>query len=89
MKRYVTVAVIFGASNLPTLKRAFGALTVEWGNRSLSNTAIQNAFRGKVNLIRKPLQNQFMKANQFYPGRETAGTWIASIPNISKRLDLR
>jgi hypothetical protein len=89
MKRYVTVAGIFGASNWTNPKQASGALTVEWGNRSLSNTAIQNAFRGKVNLIRKPLQNQFMKANQFYPGRETAGIWIASIPNISKRLDLR
>lgn len=89
MKRYVTVAGIFGASNWTNPKQASGALTAEWGNRSLSNTATQNAFRGKVNLIRKPSQNQFMKANQFYPGREIAGTWIASIPNISKRLDLR
>ena len=89
MKRYVTVAGIFGGSNWTNPKQASGALTVEWGSRLLSNTAIQNAFRGKVNLIRKPLQNQFMKANQFYPGREIAGTWIASIPNISKRLDLR
>ena len=89
MKRYVTVAGIFGASNWTNPKQVSVAPTAEWGNRSLSNTATQNAFRGKVNLIRKPLQNQFMKANQFYPGRETAGTLIALIPNISKRLDLR
>ena len=89
MKRYVTVAGIFGVSKWTNPKRASGALIAEWGNRSLSNTAIQNAFRGKGNSIRTPLQNQFMKANQFCPGREIAGIWIASIPNISKRLDLR
>jgi hypothetical protein len=84
MKRYVTVAGIFGASKWTNQKSAFGALIVEWDNRLLSNTETQNACLGRVSLIRKPLRYQFMKENQFYPVQGTAGIWIASIQNTSK-----
>jgi hypothetical protein len=89
MKRYVTVAGIFGASKWTNPKPASVAPIAEWVSRSLSNTEIPNAFLGKVNLIRKRLPAQFTKTNQFYPGYEIAGIRIASIQNISKKLDLR
>jgi len=89
MKRFVTVADIFGASKWTNQKPAFVAPIVEWVNRSLSNTGIQNAFLGKGNLIPKRLRAQSTKANQFFPAFEIAAIWIVLIPNISKRLDLR
>ena len=89
MKQFVTVAGIFGASKWTNLKRAFGALTAEWGNLLLSNTGIRNVFLGKVNLTPIHLRAQFMKANQFYPEFAIVGISIASIQNTSKRLDLR
>jgi len=89
MKQYVTVAGTFGASNWTTLKPAFGAPIAEWVNRLLSNTEIPSAFLGKVNLIQKHSRARFMKANQFFPALEIVDIRIVSIPNTSKRLDLR
>jgi hypothetical protein len=88
-KQFVIGAVIFGASNLQTLKPGFVALIVEWFNHILSNTEIPNAFRGKATLTQKRSQNQFLKENQFCRVYEIVGIWTASIQNTSKRFDLR
>jgi hypothetical protein len=88
MKRYVTVAGIFGASKWTNLKLESGALTAEWVSRSLSNTEIPSAYRGKGTLTPKRLPSQSMKANPFCPGFGTADTWTVVILNISKSLSL-
>ena len=84
MKRYVTVAGIFGASKWTNQKPAFGALIAEWDNLLLSNTETQNVYLGKVNLIQKHLPSQCLKENLFYPAFGIVGISTASIPNISK-----
>ena len=82
MKRYVTVAGIFGASKWTNPRRASGALTVEWASHSLSNMGIPSAFRGKATSTLKLSPSQSMKGYQFFPVFETADTWTASILSI-------
>ena len=88
MKRYVTVAVISGALSWTNLRPASGALTVEWGNRLLSNTGIQNAYLGRGSSIQKLLLSPHTKANPFFPEFGTVVISIASIRNTSKSLSL-
>jgi hypothetical protein len=88
MKRYVTVAGIFGESNSTNPKRAYAVKIAEWGSRSLSNTGILNVFLGREISTRKPLPNQFTKGNQFFREFAPAGISIAVIPNTSKSLSL-
>ncbi len=72
MKRYVTVAGIFGASKWTNPRREFGALIVEWASRSLSSMGIPSVFRGKATSTTKLFRSQSMKGFQFFPGFETA-----------------
>ena len=88
MKRYVTVAGIFGASKWTNPKLESGALTAEWDSRSLSNTEIQSVYRGKATSTQKRSLSQSTKGNLFSPGFETADTWTVVIPNTSKSLSL-
>jgi len=81
-KRYVTVAVTFGASNLPTLRRVFVALTAEWLNRILSSTGILSAYRGKATSTQKLLPNQSSRGTLFSPESETAVIPTAVIRSI-------
>ena len=88
MKRYVTVAGIFGASKWTTLKQESGALTAEWGNRLSSNTEILSVYRGRATSTPKLSRNQSSKANQSSRESATAGIRIVVIPNTSKSLSL-
>ena len=89
MKQFVIVAGTFGASKWTTLKLAFVAQIVEWGNRLSSNTEIQNAYLGKVISTPKPSLAQSMKEKQFYPESGIVGILTASIQNTSKKFNLR
>jgi hypothetical protein len=82
MKRYVTVAGIFGASKWTNLRRASGAPIVEWASRLSSNTGILSAFRGKATLTRKLYPSQSMKGYQFFREFGTAVISTASIRSI-------
>jgi hypothetical protein len=82
MKRYVTVAGIFGASKWTNPRRASVAPIVEWVSRSLSNTGILSAYRGKATLTRKLCPSQSMKGFQFFREFGTAVILTASIPSI-------
>jgi hypothetical protein len=84
MKRYATVAGIFGASRLRSLRRASAALTAEWGNRLSSNMGTLNVFRGRGTLTLRLSPSQSLKANPFFPEFATADTWTVAIRSISK-----
>ncbi len=81
-KRYVTVAGIFGASKLTTLRLGFVAQTAEWGNLILSSTEIPSVFRGRENSTGKRLRNQSLRGTRFSPEYGTAVIPTAVIRSI-------